>query len=178
MHFNEFTAELLQAAAVHDAAVSFKKPSDVNRQVNSHDIYDHEDHYEYQSDTHDIDPEATQLMMYQGESNSSQRPSRPCFPQGGRRPMNRPRPSGARKVLMDIKTWKSLTPEDQKSWDTVTEDGKRKILTYAEQKAIQADKRTISNHDVEDQFEFEEVRIGNREWHLLVGLRQVESDEG
>ena len=26
MHFNEFTAELLQAAAVHDAAVSFKKP--------------------------------------------------------------------------------------------------------------------------------------------------------
>ena len=36
-----------------------------------------------------------------------------------------------RKVRMDHKTWRALTPEDQRSWDAVTDDGKTKILSYA-----------------------------------------------
>ena len=38
--------------------------------------------------------------------------------------------SGPRKVFMNFKTWKSLTPTDQKGWDAIYEDGKRKVSNY------------------------------------------------
>ena len=40
-------------------------------------------------------------------------------------------PRGPHRVMMNLDTWKSLSPEDQVAWDKMTEDGKGKIISCA-----------------------------------------------
>lgn len=42
-----------------------------------------------------------------------------------------------RRVLMDLQTWKSLSPQDQATWDRLSKDGKKKVLYYAANKSTQ-----------------------------------------
>jgi hypothetical protein len=44
----------------------------------------------------------------------------------------------SRPVRMNIATWKSLSEADQRNWDSVTEDGKSKILDYTVQRAARS----------------------------------------
>ncbi len=77
-----------------------------------------EDDYGLQAHVHDIDTNVEDLL-YEANVTDTRNSS-----------SNGPRP-----VRMNASTWRSLSPADQTAWDKVTDDGKRKILGYAENKA-------------------------------------------
>ena len=55
--------------------------------------------------------------------------------------------------MMNIETWKSLSKQDQDGWDTVSDDGKRKILEYAKTCCTPSEdpqRRIVNTHEFDD----------------------------
>lgn len=133
--FADYVAVLTQYAQTHDAANIRTTNPRFRRSVNQHDIEFEYNEHQFEAEVHDIDTDVTVLMAYKSEANR--------------------RPNGPRRVLMSKETWVSLNLEDRKAWDTISDDGKRKILAYSESKTTnpqssdsQAHIRSINEHEV------------------------------
>jgi len=64
----------------------------------------------YEASVHDMDTSLDELTIMQTDMNA---------------------PARKVRVMMNAATWRSLSKTDQEAWDTMSEDGKRKILAYA-----------------------------------------------
>ena len=71
----------------------------------------------YEGYQHDVDTPIEELVAMQTMQAPSQRP---------------------RKVMMNVKTWRSLSKNDQTAWDALTDNGKKSILEYAANRSIQS----------------------------------------
>jgi hypothetical protein len=124
--FEEFVALLQDQAAIHDGArgrprnprlnanvhdhlIEFddQEVLQVNHEVNVHDAYDIFD---------EDNPFRDEFNCYVTDSSTYPSTSDPP----------------TRKVMMNRATWMSLTSSDQQNWDTISDQGKNKILTYAQ----------------------------------------------
>jgi hypothetical protein len=97
--------------------------------VNEHEfITDSYDTPDYEVNVHNVDTPFDELLVNETHS----------FPRNNNRP---------RKVMMNIETWKSLSKQDQDGWDTMSDDGKRKILEYAKTRGAPSEdpQRRIAN---------------------------------
>ena len=100
----------------------------------------------HEANVHDMDTPVEELLAFQGSQSFSKNRS------------NNSR--GRRRVMMDITAWRALSPEDKKSWDTVTDEGKRTILDYGGKSAIAKakaestnDQRQANTHEFEPDLE-------------------------
>ena len=115
IEFSEFLELLISHAQVID---SNRVATNRNRRsVNAHEISD-PDGYDYesfgiQSNVHDFDTQNTDDTGITAMVSEIPRDSKKTRP-----------------VRLDISTWKSLSAKDQEGWDSVSEDGKLKILSY------------------------------------------------
>ena len=138
--FADYINGLLQAAASLDTGRATTQGR-FSRSVNVHDlVFDDapintlsEEQLQFQTQVHNIDTPVSELLV----NAMDQQPQR-------------------RRVMMDIATWKSLSKEDQTSWDRVSEDGKSKILGYAKNRESSlttptpssAPNRVVNNHEL------------------------------
>ena len=129
----DYVQLLLEAAATHDEGRSgnnnFRRSANMMEFDDSpSDGHDHDGVLE--ACVHDVDTSVDELLVM---NNDIHHPDKP------------------RHIRMDRKTWKSLNPVDQKAWDTVSDDGKQKILSYAAGKANKKPNRngsySANHHD-------------------------------
>ncbi|CAB9531582.1 Retrotransposon protein [Seminavis robusta] len=104
--FEDYTASLLLLAAIYDAAHSGTSRSKGNSRRSS---YNHElifeqdnENHGYESHVHDFDTTVDELLEVHQSDRSHHSP------------FDRPS-QGPRKVMMNVATWKSLMPTDQKA---------------------------------------------------------------
>ncbi len=114
--FEEYVADLIVAAETHDIANGTKRGT--NRMVSTHEyrmddesvgdeIFGNPD-YKVNNHEMDMDTPFEEFMVHQTDVT----------------------PNKPRLVKMDIETWKKLSPEDRKQWDTISDGGKTEILKY------------------------------------------------
>ena len=117
----EYVTLLQPEAQTHDGGNKFSKNPRVTHSVHQYKfVTDDYDTPEYEINVHNVDTPLEELLV--NEARSFPRNNSPPRNDNGNRP---------RKVMMNIETWKSLSKQDQDGWDTVSDDGKRKILEYA-----------------------------------------------
>jgi len=118
LDFDHYVEELVNVSTTIDLGRTQAAGNRPRRFVGVHDIvFDGEetlpqDTYEIQA--HDIDTDIDQLEAHMAGQSAQNTRVQP--------PTSRPR--------LDRKTWMSLTIPDRKAWDTVSDDGKRKIIAY------------------------------------------------
>ena len=128
--WSEHGAALLEQSQVHDAAHTSSSNPRVRRQVNQTELKlddddnhlqanVHEEHA-HEAHSHDLDTPLELLVNQNDTSNSNARSNT------NRNDQNAPR----QKVLLGFSTWRALSKEGQVAWDTVTEDGKKTIISY------------------------------------------------
>jgi len=120
--FEEFSRLLQHSAQTHDGGVTSTGGNPSRRSVNTHEHYNHDGFFD------DYFEEETNLDCNAHDSNR-----RPFRPRNGSRKPNR--------VRMDLSTWKSLNQEDQEAWDSISEDGKGKVLDYQKRKTLKAQEK-------------------------------------
>jgi len=120
--FEEFSRLLQHSAQTYDGGVTSTGGNPSRRSVNTHEHYNHDGFFD------DYFEEETNLDCNAHDSNR-----RPFRPRNGNRKPNR--------VRMDLSTWKSLDQEDQKAWDSISEDGKGKVLDYQKRKTLKAQEK-------------------------------------
>ena len=136
--FDEYVEALLVQAETYDGGNTSSRNPRVSRQVNMTElIFDDDDTPEpvshYDASVHDMDTPVDLLMANVNE-------------QGNR--------YGPRKVLMNKQTWVSLSKDDQEKWDTMSDDGKSKILEYVKDRNNKLTGQGSSNYN-------SGVRFGN-----------------
>ena len=126
--FDEYVQRLAAAAQTYDAGNTGRKNPRVSRQVNMSElIFDDDDALtptSYEVDVHDMDTPVESLLVNQNEQGRF----------------------GPRKVMMGKSTWISLSKQDQDNWDSVSEDGKSKILGYVENRQSNNGQRPNNNN--------------------------------
>ena len=124
MTFPEYVAALGNAAQMYDGSNVLSRNPRARRAVNSHQLqFDDEDDHTIDVYTHEMEVQAhdwgidTPLELIVNQANTV--------------PTNAPRP-----VRLNFQTWNSLDSEDQTKWDTISEKGKKSIIDYASNRAI------------------------------------------
>ena len=139
--FDEYVTLLVSQAQVYDAGNKVTKNPRANRQVNmSERIFDDDENPndQIEVDVHDTETTIDQLIVMQNEGTRF----------GGTRPNDRPR-----KVMMNHKTWKSLSQDSQSAWDRISDKDKEAILLHASERAARSTPSNdpnlrINNHDL------------------------------
>ena len=143
--FPEYLEELMKVGAVYDNAngiPSARTRPNARRRTYNHELqFDDEpvaDQPDLEVNNHTFDTTVEELLEVHQSVRSS------------------------RRVMMNKSTWNSLTSDDQKAWDVLSESGKAKILEYAidrarreASKATPRDQRMASTHDISDQLVFD-----------------------
>lgn len=120
--FSKYVELLLVQAKIYDNARGLSG-STKNRRVNVHDFdgdYEYVDEYEEWTPETDVE-EVMEVMMHGTNFGSASR-------NDSSKALHKP--AGPRKVFMNFNTWKSLSQSDQKAWDSLSEDGKKKLSEY------------------------------------------------
>lgn len=172
LSFHEYIALLQQPAQVKDSANKSHKNPRFKRSVNSHQfVFDDDDGNDgYETNTHDINTDIRDLTVMQMDSSNNR---------GGSNFRNNNSGSGPRYVKMNRATWDSLSQDDQKAWDAVTDDGKSKILKYVANRvsSYPVDRRTVNNHDIifeeDNDNEGTEVKTHETDGKTFVGTHEI-----
>lgn len=142
--FEEYIQHLVNKAQVYDGAHKGRSNPTVKRIINAHDVLfeDEENIPTYEANVHDVDTPFEEILI------NVQDVRRPPTFQGNGPPRN---PQGPYRVMLNRETFTSLTTTDQKGWDTISQDGKEKIINYGinrGKKLTQSDgngKMTVNN---------------------------------
>ena len=167
--FAEYIGLLISQAQTYDAGnKTTKNPRSHTRQVNmselvfEDDIYDDE-HGTLEAAIHDMDTTLDQLEIMQNEGTRSDT-----------------RNGAPRKARMNLKTWNSLSPADQKAWDLITDGGKNVIILYSSTRGTdgndkKAKQYSVNNHTItfdEDKEKLEDVHE-EEDPKIEIGMHQV-----
>ena len=123
--FDEYFSALLEQAQVYDSANTAPRGPRNVRQVNNNEmVFDDMDDNEMISDSTDINAFSHQFDHQDAYNDETDINTILC------NSMEKTQP-GRRLARMNLSTWKSLDTADRTAWDTVSDDGKTKILNYA-----------------------------------------------
>ena len=144
LDLEEYIQLLTDQAIIHDTG----KTSSSRRSANVHIFDDCEDDGVIEAFTHDMDTPLDDLMVNQTMQGQS------YVPQGNRSSSNSQRPFvPTGNVRMNLATWRSLSPEAQRAWDTIAQADKAKILGYVESKTLReqaSNTRSVNAHFFDD----------------------------
>ena len=125
--FDEYVADLLDAASVYDSGItttrSRRSAHKTELEFDDGSFQVDDAHEDLQANAHEFDIDTPlELIVHQASSRSSSMPS-----------------NEKRRVFMNRDTWRSLKKDDQEAWDRVSEEGKQSILGYVARKAASKD---------------------------------------
>ena len=112
LKFDEFISLLCKRAQIHDhGRVGASRPRrnvNVNVMESGYEYDDEANNGQLQADVHDVDT-PYEFIVNQAE---------------------RPRQQTPRRPMLTRQVWRTLSDADKRSWDLVTDEGKRKIIDY------------------------------------------------
>jgi hypothetical protein len=181
LSFNKYVELLLVQCGIYDASKG-KKVVAQNRKVNMH-VFDDKDDDAPQDFDEDFDPETdVEDILEAMQHNASYGTNSKNNGTNGNYKSPYNKSSGPRKVFMNLNTWKELTPGDQKGWDTISEDGKKKVSEYwinrgkllgKDPQQYNNNSRAINQHDVSE----EENLIFEEEPNISVNTHKTEVND-
>ena len=178
LSFNKYVELLMVQCGIYDASKG-KKVAAQNRKVNVH-VFDDVEEDAPQDFDEDFDPETdVEDILEAMQHNASYGTNSKNNGTNGNYKSPYNKSSGPRKVFMNINTWRELSPSDQKGWDAISEEGKKKVSEYwinrgkllgKDPQQYNNNSRAINQHDVSE----EENLIFEEEQEISVNKHKTE----